>query len=46
METLQLSLSDCGQLFCGMIPVGFIIGCFPMIIGAVIHGLISIFKKA
>ena len=46
MKFLQLSLSNCGQLFCGFIPVGFIIGCFPMIVGVVVHGIIGIFKKA
>ena len=45
IDILQLSLSDCGQLFCGSIPVGFVLGCFPMLIGVTIHGLINIFKK-
>lgn len=45
MDLLKITLSDCGQLFCGSIPVGFVLGCFPMIIGVTIHGLINIFKK-
>ena len=46
MNIIDFALSDCGQLFASSIPTGFVIGCFPMIIGAVIHGLINIFKKA
>ena len=45
-ELLTLSLEELGQLFTTSIPVGFLIGCMPMIIGVTIHGLINIIKKA
>ena len=45
-ELLTLSLEELGQLFTTSIPVGFLIGCIPMIIGVALHGLINIFKKA
>lgn len=45
MNFINISLSDFGQLFCESIPVGFLLGCFPMIIGVVAHGLINIFKR-
>lgn len=45
MDFINISLSEFGQLFCESIPVGFILGCFPMIIGVVAHGLINIFKR-
>lgn len=45
-EILTLSLEELGKLFTASIPVGFLIGCIPMIIGVAIHGLINIFKKA
>lgn len=45
METLSLSLEELGKLFVTAFPVGFLIGCIPMIIGVCIHGIVSIFKK-
>lgn len=45
-ELLILTLEETGQLFMTSIPVGFLIGCIPMIIGVTIHGLINIIKKA
>ena len=45
-ELLTLSLEELEKLFTTSIPVGFLIGCIPMIIGVAIHGLINIFKKA
>lgn len=45
-EILTLSLEELGKLFTASIPVGFILGCFPMITGVAIHGLINIIKKA
>lgn len=45
-ELLTLSLEELGNLYITSIPVGFLIGCIPMIIGVAIHGLINIFKKA
>lgn len=45
-ELLTLTLEELGQLFITSIPVGFLIGCIPMIIGVAIHGLINIIKKA
>lgn len=45
-EILTLTIEELGQLLMTSIPVGFLIGCIPMIIGVAIHGLINIFKKA
>lgn len=43
---LLLSIEDLGKLFVSTIPVGFLVGCIPMIIGATIHGIVGIFKQA
>ena len=45
MEILNLSLEELGKLFVATFPVGFLVGCIPMIIGTGIHGIVSIFKK-
>lgn len=45
MEILSLSIEELGNLFGATFPVGFLIGCIPMIIGTGIHGIVSIFKK-
>ncbi len=45
MDVLNLPLEELGKLFVSCIPVGFLVGCFPMIIGLTVLGIISIFKK-
>lgn len=45
MDILNLTLEELGKLFVSCIPVGFLVGCFPMIIGLTVLGIISIFKK-
>lgn len=46
MEVLNLPLEELTELFASCIPIGFLVGCFPMIIGVAINGIIGIFKKA
>lgn len=46
MDILNLPLDELGSLFVSTIPVGFVLGCFPMLIGATIYGIVRIFKKA
>lgn len=46
LTILTLSLEEVGQLFVTSIPIGFVIGCIPMVIGVAIHGLINIIKSA
>ena len=43
---LLLSIEDLSKLFVSALPVGFLVGCIPMIIGVAIHGIVGIFKKA
>ena len=43
---MEISLVEFGKLFVSSIPVGFLLGCIPMLIGAVIHGVFRIFKQA
>lgn len=45
MEVLILSIEELGILFVEFIPVGFLIGCFPMLIGFVQQGIFNIFKR-
>lgn len=45
MDILNLPLEGLGKLFVSTIPVGFVLGCFPMLIGVTIHGIVGIFKK-
>ena len=45
MDILNLPLEELGKLFVSIIPIGFLVGCFPMIIGVAIDGIIRIFKK-
>lgn len=45
MDILNLPLEELGRLFVSTIPVGFVLGCFPMLIGVAIHGIVGIFKK-
>ena len=45
LTILTLSLEEVGQLFVTSIPIGFVIGCIPMVIGVAIHGLINIIKR-
>lgn len=40
-----LSIEELAKLFIEFIPVGFLIGCFPMLIGFVQNGLMNIFKR-
>lgn len=46
MEILSLSVEELSKLFVSAIPVGFLVGCTPMIIGVVIHGIVGILKRA
>lgn len=41
---LVLTLEESGKLFVSAVPIGFVIGCIPMIVGFAIHGLVKIFK--
>lgn len=45
LTTLTLSLEETGQLFVTSIPIGFVVGCIPMVIGVAIQGLINIIKR-
>lgn len=45
MEIVILTIADLGKLFVSCIPVGFLLGFIPMLIGAVIHGIFRIFKQ-
>ncbi len=40
------SVVELSQLFIASIPVGFLVGCFPMIVGIAILGLMNILKRA
>lgn len=42
---MELSLVELCKLFVSSVPVGFLVGCIPMLIGSVIHGTIRIFKQ-
>lgn len=44
-EIYIFTVEDIGRLFVSAIPTGFILGCFAMIIGVTICGLVNIFKK-
>lgn len=46
MEITTFTIQELGTLFVSCIPVGFMLGCFPMLIGATIHGIFRIFKQA
>lgn len=45
-NVLVLSLEELADLFVTFIPIGFLVGCFPMLIGFTIQGLMHIFKRA
>lgn len=42
---MLITFEEMAKLYCSMIPVGFLIGMFPFIVGLVVHGIINIFKQ-
>lgn len=46
---MNQELIDCivslGKFTCATIPAGFLLGCIPMLIGAVFAGIANIFKR-
>lgn len=42
---MDITLADFGTLFVSSIPVGFLLGGIPMLIGSAVHGVIRIFKQ-
>lgn len=43
---MDMTLTEFGKLFVSSIPLGFLAGCIPMLIGSVVHGVMKIFKQA
>jgi hypothetical protein len=44
--TEVLALADAMQLFLWFIPIGFLLGCIPFVVGLAVHGIIKIFRQA
>lgn len=40
------TVAELGTLFVSFIPAGFLLGCFPVLAGVAVQGLMNIFKKA
>ena len=39
------SLSDLMSYILSFIPIGFLLGCFPFVVGLAVNGIIKIFKQ-
>lgn len=46
VEIYIYKLEEIFTMLCSAIPVGFLIGCIPVIIGLTISGILRIFKSA
>lgn len=47
MESVTLlTVEETAKLFVSCIPIGFIAGAIPMVIGLAVSGIVKIFKKA